>query len=91
MVTKCSEVTDSGDLDGWIFIAINIGRIFQVIMIILILIGSIIVFGCRKSQDRPRLVNILHILALSCAAALLYELIIFILINKFEKDPTSSD
>ena len=91
MVTKCSEVTDWGDLNDWFFIAANIGRIFQVIMIILILIGSIIVFGFRKSQDRPRLVNILHILALSCAAALLYELIIFILLNKADKDPSSSD
>ena len=84
-------MTDSDDLNGLIFIANTLIRIFQVVIITLILLGFVIVYGCRKSQDRPRLVNILYILALSSAAAILFQFVIFILINKAEKDESSSD
>ena len=91
MVTQCSEVTDSEDINGLIFIANTVIRIFQIVIITLILLGFIIVYGCRKSQDRPRLVNIMYMLALSSAAAILFEFVIFILINEAEKDKSSSD
>ena len=88
MMQDCYAIDSGEDLDGLFIVANNIVRVLQIIEIGLIITGCIIVFCYRKSEDRPRIVNILYVLIISCGLAILFEFLLYILANFEPKNLT---